>query len=115
VEAKINIENVEMLLVLRQAARYRGRKRIEAVCETTVPGAVALRCGQGKVLGSITTALLYGRWLVQGMNSFISFYLIPSYPYLFSSFILTRLWPGRSRNSNSSPGKGKIFFSLLKC
>lgn len=40
-EGKINIETVKMLLVLRQTAQYReltyrGRKRIEAVCETTV-------------------------------------------------------------------------------
>jgi len=36
-----------MLLVLRQAAQYRGRKRIEAVCETTMTGAFALTYGQG--------------------------------------------------------------------
>jgi len=43
VEVKINIESVKMLLVLRQASQYKGRKRIEAVCEMTVTGAVALR------------------------------------------------------------------------
>jgi hypothetical protein len=46
VEAKINTESVRMLLLLRQAATCRGRKRIEAVCETTVTGAVAFRCGK---------------------------------------------------------------------
>jgi hypothetical protein len=46
-EAKINMESVKMLLLLRQAAQYSVRKRVEAVCETTVTGAVAFRCGQG--------------------------------------------------------------------
>ena len=44
VEEKINIGSFKML-VLRQAAQYRVRRRIESVCETTVTGAVALKCG----------------------------------------------------------------------
>jgi hypothetical protein len=77
VEAKINMEGVKMLL-LGQAAQCRGRKRIEAVCETTVTGAVTLSCGHGdKSFWLHFTALFYGTWLIQGLNFFLSCYLIP--------------------------------------
>jgi hypothetical protein len=110
VEAKINMESVKMLF-LRQAAQYRVRNRIEAVCETTVTGAVALSCGQGdKNFWLHFTVLFYRTWLIQGLNFFLSCYLISSYPYLFDFILLTK----RMRNSASSPGKGKGIFSPLQ-
>jgi hypothetical protein len=43
VSVEINIEYVKILLLLRQAFLFGGWKLIEAVCETTVTGSVALK------------------------------------------------------------------------
>jgi hypothetical protein len=89
VEAKINIENVKMLLVLSQAAQYRGRRRIEAVCETTVTGAVALRCSQGDENFSIHNHRDLLRYMPHSVTEFLYFLLSNSFISLFISFCYT--------------------------
>jgi hypothetical protein len=89
VEAKINIESVKMLLVLRQAAQYRGMKRIEVVCETTMTGAFALRYGQGDENFKIHNHRTSLGYIAQSGTEFLNFLLSNSLISLCISFYYT--------------------------
>jgi hypothetical protein len=89
VGAKINIESVKMLLVLRPAAQYRGRKRIKAVCETTMTGAFALTYGQGDENFRIHNHRTSVGYIAQSGIEFLHFLPSNSLSSLFISFYYT--------------------------
>ena len=89
VETKINIESIKMFLVLRQAPQYRGRRRIEAVRETTVTGAVALTCGQGDENFRMHNHRALLRYMAHSGTEFLHFLLSNSFISLFISFCYT--------------------------
>jgi len=78
-----------MFLVLRQAPQYKRRRRIEAMCETTVIGAVALRCGQGDENFRIHYHRALLRHMVHSGTEFLHFLLSNSFICLFISFCYT--------------------------